>query len=419
MRKLEVALVILISFLALACSDNEINCVIQGEIIGRNSDTLILIKALEDPLFAEIYIPIKEGKFEYTLTVPYTEAYALIFKDEMEMGRWRPVFFFPETGTTEFKLHSMQDHENNEISGGILTSEYYNYQKLFEREFIPQYNVIQDSIEVLINNNEYYSEEFQELQTEVLNAKDNETRVHLTQKLQGMVDKGDFVTPKGKLFNEKREYINEKVKEWRYKYIADTPSLISFYFLVQDIQISDYNKTIEIEEIKEYISRFYYKYPDHPYSELAQTMLSAKDLIQVGNKYIDFFLPDLEGEIQKLSEVIDGKYAVIDFWASWCGPCIMGSRELMPIYEEFKDKGFTICGIAREYRNTDRMVQRIEMENYPWTNLVELDDKNQIWLKYDIQGGGKKFLVDNKGVILAIEPKADEVREILSERLSE
>jgi len=90
----------------------------------------------------------------------------------------------------------------------------------------------------------------------------------------------------------------------------------------------------------------------------------------------------------------------------------------MPVYEEFKNKGFTICGIAREYGNTEQMVQRVEMERYPWINLVELDDRDQIWLKYGIQGGGKKFLVDNEGIILAVEPKADEVRRVLNERLS-
>ena len=64
------------------------------------------------------------------------------------------------------------------------------------------------------------------------------------------------------------------------------------------------------------------------------------------------------------------------------------------------------------------MVRRIEAEGFSWVNLVELDDRNNIWLQYGVSGGGKKFLVDDKGIILAIDPKANEVRKILVQRLS-
>lgn len=138
------------------------------------------------------------------------------------------------------------------------------------------------------------------------------------------------------------------------------------------------------------------------------------------SSYINFSLPDLEGNIHTLSDIIGGRYALIDLWASWCGPCIATSRSMIPVYEEFKDRGFIVCGVATEIDNTDQMRARIEMEKFPWINLVELDHRNHIWDKYRVSNsGGGTFLVDNEGLIIAINPDAEEVRKILSEKLKQ
>ena len=131
-------------------------------------------------------------------------------------------------------------------------------------------------------------------------------------------------------------------------------------------------------------------------------------------------VPDLDGTVHRLSDIIGGKYALIDLWASWCGPCIATSRSMIPVYEEFRDRGFTVCGVAAEIDNTDQMRARIEKEKFPWINLVELDHKNHIWDKYGVSNsGGGTFLMDNEGTILAINPDAEKVREILSEKLKQ
>ena len=60
------------------------------------------------------------------------------------------------------------------------------------------------------------------------------------------------------------------------------------------------------------------------------------------------------------------------------------------------------------------------MKKFPWKNLVELDDQNQIWLKYNIpNSGGRVFLIAETGEILAIDPEADQVREILEKKFNE
>ena len=65
-----------------------------------------------------------------------------------------------------------------------------------------------------------------------------------------------------------------------------------------------------------------------------------------------------------------GKVALIDLWASWCGPCRTTSKQLIPIYEKYKDRGFTVIGVAREQNSDIRMREAIRKDGYPWLNLI-------------------------------------------------
>ncbi|MCC8173112.1 MAG: TlpA family protein disulfide reductase, partial [Odoribacter sp.] len=134
--------------------------------------------------------------------------------------------------------------------------------------------------------------------------------------------------------------------------------------------------------------------------------------------YIDFTAPDMEDNLVALSEQIAGKIALIDLWASWCGPCRSLSKSMIPIYEEYKDKGFTVVGVARE-KDKKEAEQAIKKDKYPWLNLLEIGDKEKIWMKYGIENsGGRTFLVNQEGKILAIHPTAEEVKEILEKLIN-
>ena len=80
---------------------------------------------------------------------------------------------------------------------------------------------------------------------------------------------------------------------------------------------------------------------------------------------------------------------------------------MIPVYEEFKDKGFTVVGIAREKRRSD-MEQAVRKDGYPWAYYALHGIGNS---------GGGTFLVDSDGTLLAVGASADEVREILRKKL--
>ncbi|HMR19007.1 MAG TPA: TlpA disulfide reductase family protein [Sphingobacterium sp.] len=139
----------------------------------------------------------------------------------------------------------------------------------------------------------------------------------------------------------------------------------------------------------------------------------------MGHKFVDFTAPDIQGNIFRLSELIKGKIALINLWATWCGPCITKSKTMLPLYAAYKDKGFTIIGVAGEHKNTDNLIKFLEREKWPWINLVDLDKKEKIWQKYSADHkSGTFFLIDRQGSIVAIDPNADEIKAILEKQLN-
>ena len=156
------------------------------------------------------------------------------------------------------------------------------------------------------------------------------------------------------------------------------------------------------------------KFPSSDYTRLGKMLLDGFREIRPGGRYVEFEAPDLEGRVVEVSDVIRGKVAVIDLWASWCMPCRAKAKAMIPLYEKYKDRGFEIVGVAREFKNTDRVRQAIEQDGYPWLQLIELDDSRRIWTRYMLgNAGGGVFLVDRDGTILAVNPKPEEVQSIL------
>ena len=119
--------------------------------------------------------------------------------------------------------------------------------------------------------------------------------------------------------------------------------------------------------------------------------------LKLGEVMPDFELPDPSGKMVKLSEVLQGKKLVmINFWATWCGPCRVEMPSFEKLYGEEKNNGFTILAIAED---KDRAKVEQYLESKPVSFPVLLDPDNTLAKQLKIESYPTTVLVDGSGKI--------------------
>ena len=363
-------------------STGSMQCTLKGEVIDRpQSKRIMLIKKGVDPrVHGNVYIPVKKGKFEYILNFDHEELYELIFEDEWKRSSWRFVEFISEQAVINFKLYPMNLGDKNIVEGGSINKEYQDYQN-----------------EASKKNKEL--EPHKSVQAKFKQITGNDYITSSTSDLYDQTSREDTTYQEWLL--------------WKLQFAREHPSIAGYSILLSEMRYG--RKTINdfLPYIDTYQTIFAPKYPNHPYTVQMKDLLTASSL-KAEVSFIDFTDVDLTGKSVKLSERIAGKPAVLHLWASWCGPCRQKGKELIPVYDEFRDKGFVVIGVARERGSTTAAEAAVKLDKYPWENLVEIDDVEKIWVKYGIgNAGGSDFLIDENGIIVAVAPSIEEIREFL------
>lgn len=138
----------------------------------------------------------------------------------------------------------------------------------------------------------------------------------------------------------------------------------------------------------------------------------------VGQKFTDFEMQTPEGKTVKLSDYVGkGKVVLVDFWASWCGPCRREMPNLVEAYKQYKDKNFEIVGISLD-QNGDAWKAAIEQLNITWPQMSDLKYWNCEGAQlYAVSSIPHTVLIDGEGTIIARGLHGDGLLEKLAEVL--
>ncbi|RXR32210.1 AhpC/TSA family protein [Flavobacterium piscinae] len=202
--------------------------------------------------------------------------------------------------------------------------------------------------------------------------------------------------------------LKEEEKNYNFTFCEDNPKAFICVLMIQSMLYQPDADFFRIEKIYNNLDK---NVKDTKPGKSVGEMIMNNSAAEIGKQAPEFSAPNQDGKLVSLKESL-GKVTIIDFWASWCGPCRKENPNVVALYNEFHDKGLNIIGVSLDKEGDEKKWKdAITADKLNWPQVSNLKYWNEpIAKKYSIKSIPATFILDASGKIVAKDLRGDELK---------
>lgn len=368
----KIVLVLLTTLLVISCKKEgyEITVSAEGVENGKNAYLQVLTdKGIENLDTTKV----ENGTFKFEGKLKEGVELALVSIDQV-----KPMPIILEDGSINIEIDK-DTIQKSKISGTFNNDKLYEYNKQSQ-------TLLKKRIKFQMANNE-----------KIINAEKNK----------------DSITVKSLL--EENGKFEEELKAYDKKFITENNKAFISGFLLQNALMRN---TFSMKEIQEMYANLDKSVKETKTGKKVNQLLTELNSTEIGSIAPDFSGKNPEGKEISLKESL-GKVTIIDFWASWCGPCRVENPNVVAMYKELHDKGLNIIGVSLDNPNgAQAWKDAIAKDGLIWNHVSNLQGwKDPIAVQYKVQSIPATFILNKDGAIVAKNLRGEELKAKVKELL--
>ncbi|MBK9283719.1 MAG: AhpC/TSA family protein [Sphingobacteriaceae bacterium] len=361
---------LLIPFLIISQKkEKQFNSKIIGTISNYNGKTLYLHHSWNDQVFSDS-VKIVEGKFTFNLKNSEPDLYWFNLSPYPNVAP--NLQFFVDPGSLKANLNA-DSLIYSSVEGGPTQNDYLEYKKLINSFVATQMKMQSDYTEAMQKNDMVAVEKI----------------------------RGNFQNLNTLFITGMTDFVKSHPK-----------SIVSGYVVFSDMN----NPAVPFENVVTALDAIDKSIQDTKFVKAATKRVDGMKGSMIGFKATDFSQAAPNGKMIKLSD-FKGKYVLVDFWASWCGPCRMENPNVVNAYNKYKDKNFTVLGVSFD-SNKEKWLDAVNKDNLTWDQVSDLKGwGNEAGKLFGISSIPQNLLLDKDGKIIAKNLRGIALEEKLAEVL--